>query len=390
MYRDIAMRLFFYVILCLMFVACQNQHRHEKHFTASERAEVDLETDDEVSFYDYFESVHIVQLENSPDAYFSSDRLLMAKTRNCFFILDKRTNIIRVFDAKGNLLEAVDKNGRGNGELSMASDMFFDTRDSTLTVLDAKGTILKYKPVQGLPFVTGYSVSDQLRAVHNFAPDGNVSGYFLFSIFTNPHIYHYDCDAGILDSVEYDYPTWVFGTPYKYAFSPFLAEGGMMFYYEGEDGAIYQVDEAALKLIPVLDWDFGQYGFSIDCIDNPENENRNYLRYLDSHSKQWAAPVHVEMMTSRIIVAKTFFRGKWRSLLYDRVNKKCVCFYEFTENFSLDVCFYSGDTGYLLIPPEYLKQFVNPSVLSDQESFAVFESVDEECNNIIVCYTLKR
>lgn len=348
---------------------------------------VDLEKEDKVSSKDVFSSIRIIPLETDlTEAGISSFRYKLAVTDNAYYVLDQRSCKIICFDSEGKWLQTSDKRGRGKGEFLMSSDFRYDDTDSTLLVLDPRGIVYKYSLEDGLPFISQTIFDADPRAAHSLLPVGG-DEYLVFSNSDEHHIFTINTVLQECKAFRYDYHRWLFATPYSYTGSPFLSDNGSVYYYEGLDGSLYTVNTAELSIDKILSWDFGKYQFDVNKLE-PGKEVEQYVQFWNDNSGRWATPVHIALVSEKVVLATFFFDNSWRNLVYYRETNECKYFTKFEEGGRFDIGRQYDGRGYLLIPSEYLSQFVNEKMVSDTASIAAINNTRGTDAYVLIEYVL--
>lgn len=348
---------------------------------------VNPDQEDSVSTQEVFSNIQIIPFESDiADANISSFKYKIAITDQAYYVLDQRSCKIICFNTEGEWLQTSDKKGRGNGEFLMSSDFHYDETDSTLVVVDPRGIVNKYSLEDGFPCVSQFILGGDLHAIHSLLPISD-DRYLAFSESDEHHIFIINTGSKESKPFQYNYPQWLFGTPYSYTWSPFLCDNDTIYYYEGLNGTLYVVNPNNLSIVKALFWDFGKQQFDEKKLEK-ERELEYYVKYWGDNSHKWVTPIHIEFVSKQKVLARIYYNNVWKNIVYNRETNDCKCFSRFIEGGSFDIMMQHNGKGYLLIPPDNVRQIVNERMISDPASIMALNSLKTTDNYVLIVYSL--
>lgn len=306
---------------------------------------VNLLDKEEPSWTEFFKEIEVIQLENRDSAYLNISCLFSyVMAENKLYVFDRSNHAVVVFGLDGRWVETICKYGRGPGEYQMPTDIAYNEIFHSLDILDAAGTIFSYELEPPHSLLRKIKIPD-LHSVHHFIPVD--FGYYLFSSYEDPAVNYLDLGTGELIAVS--------GVPpvernerasYHTTGSPFYVYDGKLFYVNGADGAIFQIE--GNKAESVLTWDFGRYSFDPDRID----PNDVSIERFQNVSSLMAGPVARTWETERFLSANVFFMKQDINVLLDKENGKTTVFTKVKEGMDFYPGVYYDGALYALWPPE--------------------------------------
>lgn len=349
--------------------------------------DLDRELGKEYSIFDFFESVEIIPLADSPaeallnlDGYFPAlflnDRILLL---DCW-----RSRKIWSFDYEGNWTGEPVRRGRGGNEYTSAPDMCFDPYDNTLNIVNNTGTIYKYDVRDNFRFIRKIELN--LRATHGIEVAGD-GMYILYSRFSEDMFLLYNEHENSMTVLDYHLPLWLRQTPFNATFPFYRDECGARCRI-GHDGSIYTVDTLRNRLVPYIGWDFGKYNFPSDRI-TPDQDVEYYVRYALTKGRKIASRFVSSDETDGKIYLQFYFDLDPCTLIYDSRTKEYKATGRTSEGVFIGMPGHIRDGAmYAFISPQELKDYINESVL-DEHGRKVLSSITEDSNWVIVKYKLK-
>lgn len=350
---------------------------------------VDITSPDDVSLFDFVERVELIQLENKTEALFSGGRLAISD--DAFYFLHPVTRKIYRFSADGRWISTNNKSGRGHGEFTMAEDIIFCPKDSTVRILNPMGIVYRYSVPDGFEFRDTTEIHGPLRAVHEIWPldDGK---YLMYSMSEDARVYLYSPGEEI-KILNDSHPRWIEFSRYCKTGFPFYEFDGAIRYYSSFTGEIYSFNPDNSVLTPYLRWDFGKNQISIEDIDEKATTSDDKELRRTSHlelTKKKVAPVNNVCETSRYVICGARFNRESYSVVHDKISGADHCFALVREGIHFSpLLAYKGDC-YRYVPPEDIDYFVNESVLTDEDSRRVFRDISDDSNMIMIKYHMKR
>ncbi|NCB69924.1 MAG: 6-bladed beta-propeller [Bacteroidia bacterium] len=171
------------LIIPLLILGCTND-------ITNNSIKVDIDTNDNVSIYDFFSNIEIVKLDlndSSVISYFGK----VISYNDMYYILDYRFPVIYLYTNQGKYLSKIDNQGQGPNEYIQISDFeidtiskklaFVDPTNSTLHEYDLNGNFKKRTPLPTLNrsyYKLNY-LNSELMVFWTFDYDNRVKFYSL-------------------------------------------------------------------------------------------------------------------------------------------------------------------------------------------------------------------
>lgn len=373
-------------IISFSLLSCSDSKKAEKNDNCK-LIHVNPDHEDIVSSQAIFSNIQIIPLEGRvAEANISSFKYKLVVTDDVYYVLDQRSCRIICFSSKGKWLQTSDKKGRGVGEFLMSSDFRFDEADSTLVVVDPRGIVNRYSLEDGLPFISQSILDGNLHGIHSLLPISS-GEYLTFSESDEHHLFTINTNNKECKPFLYNYPHWLFGTPYAFAWTPFLCDNKTIYYYEGLNGNLYIVNLKDLSIDKVLSWDFGEHQFDAKKLETDKDVDY-YVKFWSNNSNKWVTPIHIEFVSDQIILARIYYDNSWKNIVFNRKTNEYKCFSRFIEGGSYDILMQYKGKGYLLIPPNNLRQIVNEEMITDPSSIMAMNSIQDTDNYVLVIYSI--
>jgi len=223
--------------------------------------------DDNVSVFDYFSKIELIPLENSENALLNSDEVKFRVSGNRFYFLDRKSNVIHVFNPDGTLMHRKNKDGRGSGEFLISEVIVINPYTNNLEVLNPTGAIYIYDSL-GVNYLDKINISFPvgIHAIHEMVIV-SPNRYLFFSHYdSEKNLFCYNTTDNTHTSFDYNFPRF-FNQLGTMAENHFYHYKDTLRYYEGHNGNVWNVDMESNSLTPAYKWDFGEYTFDISYIE---------------------------------------------------------------------------------------------------------------------------
>lgn len=344
---------------------------------------IDLKNITTPSFYDYFSQMEVIPLETN-DSSLINDMTKIIHRNNQFYILDRVTKRIVVFDDNGKFLEEINKLGVGPGEYTEIVDFGFNDFTGELELLAPMGGILRYDSI-GKEFKGKYLFPDGISAVHYFMPmEKDV--YLLFSESKDgKKMLVYNAKRNEILTEMYDIPRFIlFKTIYHHSYSPFYVLNNQIHFVQGYNGDVYTIGKEGMEL--KYHWDFGKQNFSIEGL--PERDIEYYLKYMHTTGAKYANAFTAYGENSRYFITYFLYNHKTYTLIYDKQQKEAKIFNQFQEGNRVSFRFLDEKALYGYIVPGWS---ITPSFIEqmDEKFKEKFAEMKIDDNPYIVKYIFK-
>lgn len=342
---------------------------------------------DSLSFFDIFSTVEIIPLETTNISLLSQMNFVkVIPYENFIYILDSKQYLIQKFDSCGKYISTINKRGRGPGEYSLLSDFGINRQNRTIELLCPTGTLYRYT-IDSTDFVNSFSLKDSTKSTHLFERLSD-DLYIFFSIFNDKKLLYYSTKENKIVKTEYTLPDYILlKSTLKFALSPFARFNDTVRFYEGHNGYVYSIDTTSLSISAKYKWDFGKYNFNLSEVS--ENESDIYYYSLaNTISFKYASSFLLCTESDRFVISNFTFRRKMMTLAYDKSLNKSHVFSKTKEGVQIFPGYSHKEHHYICIPPKYLSQFVNKSILSSSQQIKL-STINSDDNYVILKYTYK-
>lgn len=364
------------VAAAVVAVAAVSCVQHEEVTTL--RVEINSSSDGTHSFFDFFEKVDIIPLEDScliSNGQFSEPQY-WAVSDSGYFVLDERNNNMFSFDTDGRYRGYIARKGRAGNEYTLAYGIQINDMLRTVTVQDPRGSFYRYD-FSGR-FI-GKEKVEGLLAMQNFL-DTSV-GTFLFSSSEANPLYLWENDS--LSAIRYSPSIPIKKGDYRAPF-PFMCHEGKAFFYEGMTGEIYEIDKKSLLAELKYTWDFGRHNPDLARISRP---GYDFLESLKNEFFNEVFPFLHIIRFGDTLVANVLFHNHENALFYDLETNKSFFIDKFKEGIRFKAHKEKDGSLYFMTDYESLDEFVSPLVL-DEKNQKIYESMrGRQQNPVILRYS---
>lgn len=317
------------------------------------------------------------------DSSLINDMTKIIHRNNHFYILDRETKRIVVFDDNGKFLEEINKLGIGPGEYSEIADFGFNDFTGELELLVPMGGILRYDST-GKEFKGKFLFPDGIPAVHYFMPmEKDV--YLLFSESRDgKKMLVYNVQRNEILTEMYDIPRFIlFNTIYHHSYSPFYVLNNQIHFVQGYNGDVYTIGKESMDL--KYHWDFGKQNFSIEGL--PERNMEYYLKYMRTTGAKYANAFTAYGENSHYFITYFLYNQKTYTLIYDKQQKEAKIFNQFQEGNRVSLFFLDEKALYGFINPAWpgMQNYTDHMV----KTFKQDVCITPESNPYIIKYIFK-
>lgn len=136
-------------ILLSTFTYCQSTIHSSKDFNKNEYDFILKESKKTVIDTTLFKSITVIPLEANTRKYFGGKISRIYFDENTFFILDKSSEIINIYNKKGHYINSIKESGYGSKEYRRLADICLDTVNKELLVLASEPSKILVYSYQG-------------------------------------------------------------------------------------------------------------------------------------------------------------------------------------------------------------------------------------------------
>lgn len=325
---------------------------------------------------DLFSQMECVPLEDSPEARMvTAGRYAYAYGDSLMAVLDLFSDYsVRIFDYQGHFIHQISQQGRGAGYYGLAYDLLFDDPSGLLVILDPTGKIIRYSIADGFSFHDEISFLGPIRAAHNICKLSEDT-YILFSRSEKYQLYITSFKDGKTVPIKYSAPEWLMFSPFTSAITPLYSFDGNARFVNGVDGSVFTIKDG--RLIPYIRWDLGNYRLSIKDIP-PDKTLKYYSNLFQKSSYRYATQFSMTQETERYVFSQFYFQNQTNLLIYDKEADKTQIIRRTAEGSQLFLGIFHGNTMYLTVRPDRVREYVNDTPLPDSL-----------CNHVLIKYVLK-
>lgn len=381
-------KFFLLPVIITLFFSCSSSRKDSKN--SDNGLKIEANRNDEVSVFDFFSKIEVIPLQTDSNSLLifplgEPDRVLMNEGK--FYFLDKKQEVVIIFDQEGKFLNKIDRKGNGFGDYSSLSDFNINRFTGNIELLSDQGRYINVYDHSGEAFLERINFSDDVPVVHYFhhlTPDI----YALFSSAKGGDLYFFSKKASkMIKGEEYSLPEWINRTVFSSSKNPFYIYNDSLFFQQMYNGNVYSISSTNNRLTPHLIWDFGAYTF--DLSDIPKDETISY--YLDFSKKistKYATLFKIYCENSACYFTRFKFKNRFKHLILNKKTNEYVLFDQFKEGFHCLPLVVDEESMYAFISPTFLDFVIKPSVL-DEENRQKYEQIKEDDNPVIIKYTFK-
>lgn len=356
------------VIVLTLFSACTTQNV----------VSVDLDNTQSkaLSINDVFSSLESIPLKDSPEARMvPAGRYAYAYGDSLMAALDLFSDYsVRIYDYQGHFIHKLSKQGRGEGYYGLAYDLLFDEPSDLLVILDPTGKIVRFSISDDFAFHDELSFLGPIRAAHNICKISEDT-YILFSRSEKNQLYIASFKNGKTVPVKYSVPEWLMFSPFTSAITPLYSYDGHARFVNGLDGTIFSIESRGL--VPYIRWDLGNYRLTIKDLP-PDKTLKYYSNLFQKSSYRYATQFSMTQETDRYVFSQFYFQNQMNLLIYNKGTGKTQTARRTAEGLRLFLGMFHGDTMYLTVRPDKVREYVRDASLPDSLN-----------NHVLIKYVLK-
>lgn len=374
------------IILGLLFsiISCVN--------TPSKSTKViDLNKNDQVSITDYFNNIEIIPLEtnsNSLLTFFIGEPDKVIKSNDKFYFLNRKEDVIIIFDLQGKFTKRINWKGNGPGEYLSINDFIINRFNGNLEILSPENNSIFVYDSIGNTFIEKIKLPSEMPIAHLFQIVSSDT-YILYSLASDVELFFYSKQTKQTIKTEYSLPKWFSrNTPFTPSTrNPFYVYNDSLFFQQIYNGDVLNVDADDLKLSLRHTWDFGEYNFNISEL--PTDKTLEYYLNLNKKlSNKYAILFQVYCENSKYYFTRFKFKNRYKHLIIDKLTNKYKLFEEFTEGLHCTPQWIDEKAIYTFVSFEYLKFVINPTLLNEGNKIKL-NDIREDDNPVIIKYNFK-
>ena len=227
---------------------------------------VNIDTRNDVSVFDLFDSVEIVPLETQKDCLIAWGTPQIYK--NQIYILENRQNIVLCFDLNGKFLFRIENIGRGPSEYQALWSLSFDRFNNKLLLLETSGTIHEYT-LDG-NFIRKISPPKELTAIHRVETI-NKDTLMYYTKFNNKKIHFYSRQAGKIINSIYEEEERLNSSANLY-----YHDNQLYFLPSNHGNVVFNITDTELE--PIYFWDFGKHNYTPERLKFPQTNEEQWKK----------------------------------------------------------------------------------------------------------------
>ncbi|MFN3554475.1 MAG: 6-bladed beta-propeller [Bacteroidales bacterium] len=339
---------------------------------------VDVEKkNNNVSFFDLFDSVEVIYLETNQDCMINQPTRSIYQ-EGAYYIFDRPQKAIFVFDNTGNFLFKIHNVGNGPGEYHQLVDFEINNFTNSIDLLTPFGQVLKYDLSSGV-FLYSYQLPESVRAVHFFKSISPETTVF-YQKFENRKLLFYSLKEQTIVSEQHELPYYVSRyLPRAFNWHPFHRVNGSLRLFEDFSRTIYDLEQDTIT--PYLSWDFGKYNFNYGSL-KVNMDPQYYEDYLNDNSLIHILSTYIE--NDSIIITQFFWHKSFYSLIYKKGEEEYLLMDGFTEGVKFPSYPFLQEEGLCaVVQPWHIGAFLPEEII---KSMGIPKCLNTECNPVILKY----
>lgn len=372
-------------VLIISLCACSD--RTNNHANGSLTIHVDPNDFESLTMGNLFSSIELIALDNSDDALFYRGEK-MYFINNEYYILDRSSTCIFVFDAKGTFLRSSKhREGRGPGEYYYIAD--FNVLDNnSVEILDVSAyKIRRYTneftfidevdiPKEIYPITMFQRLTDELYAFHSSSSSTNKTDQVIVYSFKEGKVIQrakgYISDPSIRPSHTQIYSFYEF-------------DKEIFFSYPYPNDKVYRINRNGSEIKEVIAYDFGKYNFPFSKAVNHLNQFNDIMK----GSHDYIFPTH-RYENKEFIYTFVLYQEKLHLIRYRKDTNRTDSYSCSLSNGKtlLPPILIDEDFFYIIAEPSWLEYMISEELLSER-SKEIYKNITESNNYVIVKYQLK-
>ncbi|MFC3415630.1 6-bladed beta-propeller [Algoriphagus hitonicola] len=330
------------IIFFLFTLVSCGEHQESNHVS------INLESPHTENLNDVFSEFGIIPLELHPEAQLVEiDKLLV--TDSHYFVLDRSSAVIFVFDKKGEFSNKLDAFGEGPGEYLAISDFNINPFNGNLEVLSPDGVLIVYDSdftfldefsLEGLSSFQYFNYLNEDLIALNTLDHRNPAPVILWSriqrkLFKEVYLPLHELEKHHLVFME----------------DIFFRSANSLFICTRFANEVYQITEDSLLL--KKQFDFGKYNFPTDQIKADEAE-KYYHDFFSEQIQSAFGSIKKYNESDRSVVFQFSLEGKTRFFVQEKASGK----YQILDRyFTFDEFKSDTEEIYAVISPEAIPNY---------------------------------
>jgi hypothetical protein len=323
---------------------------------------VDMDSESTPSLNFFFSEIEVIRLQQSVGSYLNYPFIKYKIFDSTLYFLDLRRHEILLFNLEGIFIKKINHLGNGPGEYNMICDFGINRFSQNLELLTPQGKLLIYDKT-GEHFLEYINISEFVSAVHNFANLTN-DIYVFYSEYAEKKILYYSKKSKSSVNSEYSLPSFIAYTHFNHYMTPFIMFSDTLRFYEAHNGMIHNFNPEKYIMEDFLQWDFGKYNFKLEKI--PKNESESFYRNIASNiGMKYVTPFIHCVENDRFIIARTKFRNKFYTIIYDKKRKQNFAFNLLEEGVQINAEVELNGSFYSCIMLEDISLLLNNKIIGE-------------------------
>ena len=358
--------------------------KHKPEIQSEDVIAVNFDRPEKASIFDYFRSVELIPLETSHDvliAYIS--KLIIHE--NKYYTLDKKQDIIHVFDETGKFLFKIDKKGQGPGEYNFIEDFIINPFSGNLELLEAYGTVYIFD-LSG-NFIEKKRVEyDDFKVVH-FLAAADKHTHVFYAKYQPEKIIYFNLDEEKLLHKEFEEDRELCG----YSLLSLYTFHNEWFFFRPVHPVVYNIGKERLE--PVFQFDFGEYTREGRKVTFSEEAKKNVSKNIEEMFAQTSYVIRKVRHNNNYVFAFISWKS-WDSktnVIYDKSTRKSKFILDFDEKAAFEPDIVTDEYVLTICRWVDLEKFVTKEMLDDTQK-KIFEELiksKDETNPILIKYWFK-
>ncbi|BBD45852.1 6-bladed beta-propeller [Petrimonas sulfuriphila] len=345
---------------------------------------VNLNKPQKASLFDYFSHIELIPLETSDNILIGYCEEII-HYQNRYYIFDRNSLSIHVFDDTGKFIFKISKHGQGPGEYIDITSMIINPFTGNID-LTGLGNIYSYD-LSGKYIKTLFRPENSSGYYWNFIPV-NANLYVCYvGMSLDPYkINYYDVGKNTIIRKEYEddilLNTYFFVSTNSH--TPFYEYHGKWYFYRFVDNTTYEVGTDSLK--PAYTWNFGKLNYDAKNLNLPNKPSSiSMLPYK----------INLQGQNNRYLLAQIALKNSKADtgvyLIYDKSIDECKYIEYFTEQVDFLPRKVTNEFALSWCDHGTLEKYVSEGMLNEnnRQKFRDLVNAKEEMNPVIIKYFFK-
>lgn len=315
------------LVIVIAFISCSRNVQNEE----IENIKISIQEMSHIEKDSIIEDVNLIPLETNDDCLITHiDKIKLIN--NKFYILDRKSGSILIFNNSGQFLSKISKQGKGEGEYLMIADFDVHFNNDDIYILDGMtGNLLVYRNnefIKNIKLGFGAKVSDIC-----FLENGNVA--FETQMYTinadwKYHLLITDENFNLINKkIPYQKTSSIVISPVT-SFVPF---GSIISYLPIYRDTIFHITNNEIS--PKYKLDFGKNWMDNEFLFNKNINPNNFIQGLERSNSIYSLNT---IESSNHVFIYFYYKGDKYAFLYDKKSMQG----RFIENYMKNNCEYNG------------------------------------------------